>query len=148
MKERLTYINQVAKYNIYPCETSEEALELVNRKKYNKIILISNVGTDMGGKKFIDKAREIIGNNVIALFLAYRSDHLNWIKNYKNALFSNEPKFYEEYIQCFEENDIQKNIRLLIEKLETHYKVKFNFDEDYLYYPHFKKEGSYKDLSF
>ena len=28
----------MAKYNIYPCETSEEALELVNRKKYNKCI--------------------------------------------------------------------------------------------------------------
>ena len=148
LKERLTYINQVAKYNIYACETSEEALELVNRKKYNKIILISNVRTDMGGKKFIDKAREIIGNNVIALFLAYRSDHLKWIKNYKNALFSNEPKFYEEYIQCFEENNIQKNISLLIEKLEAHYKVKFNFDGNYLYYPHFKKDGAYKDFSF
>ena len=59
----------MAKYNIYPCETSEEALELVNRKKYNKIILISNVGSDIGGKKFIDKAREIIGNDVIVYFL-------------------------------------------------------------------------------
>jgi hypothetical protein len=68
LKERLKYINQNAKYNIYPCETSEEALGLVNRKKYNKIILISNVGTDFRGKKFIEKARKIIGNNVIVLF--------------------------------------------------------------------------------
>jgi len=44
LKERLKFINQNGKYNIYPCETTEEALELVNRKKYNKIILISNVG--------------------------------------------------------------------------------------------------------
>ena len=50
LKERKKYINQMAKYNIYPCETSEEALKLVERKKYNKIILISNVGTDLGGK--------------------------------------------------------------------------------------------------
>ena len=148
LKELLQYINQFAKYNIYPCESSEEALELVNRKKYNKIILISNVGTDMGGKKFIDKAREIIGNNVIALFLAYRTDHLNWIKNYKNAIFSNEPKFYEEYLQCFDEDNIKQNIRSLIQKLEDHYNVKFNFDDNYLDYPHFKNEGKYKDLSF
>ena len=148
LKERLQYINQFAKYNIYPCEASEEALELVNRKKYNKIILISNVGTDMGGKKFIDKAREIIGNNVIALFLAYRTDHLNWIKNYKNAIFSNEPKFYEEYLQCFDEDNIKQNIGSLIQKLEDHYNVKFNFDDNYLDYPHFKNEGKYKDLSF
>ena len=148
LKERVNYINQTAKYNIYPCETTEEALELVNRKKYNKIILISNVGTDLGGKKFVDKAREIIGENVIALFLAYRIDHLKWITKYKNALFSNEPKFYEEYLQCFDENDVKYNIRALIEKLENHYQVKFNFDENYLNYPHFKNEGKYMDLKF
>ena len=151
LKERLTYINQVAKYNIYPCETSEEALELVNRKKYNKIILISNVGSDMGGKKFIDKAREIIGNDVIVLFLAYNTDHLNWIKNYKNAIFSNEPKFYEDYLECFDSDsnyEIESKIRTLIQKLESHFNVKFNFDDNYLYYPHFKSSGKYEDLLF
>ena len=82
----MKYISQVAQYNIYPCETTEEALELVKRKKYNKIILISNVGIDFGGKIFIEKARKIIGNDVIALFFAYRICHLDWIKNYKNTL--------------------------------------------------------------
>ena len=50
LKERLKYINQNAKYNIYPCKKTEEALKLVKRKKYNKIILISNVGINFGGK--------------------------------------------------------------------------------------------------
>ena len=89
LKERLKYINQNGKYNIYQCETTEEALELVNRKKYNKIILISNVGKNLGGKQFIEKARKIIGNDVITLFLAFKISHLDWIKNFKNALFSN-----------------------------------------------------------
>ena len=96
LKERLEYINQHFKYNIYPCESSEEALQLVKRKKYNKIILISNVGEEYAGKKFIDKAREIIGNNVITLFLAAKLSHLHWIKNYKNAIFSNDKLLYEE----------------------------------------------------
>ena len=148
LKERMKYINQIAKYNIYPCETTEEALELVKRKKYNKIILISNVGTDLCGKKFVDKAREIIGKDVIVLFLAYLVKHLDWIKNYKNALFSNDPKFYEEYLQCFEKNDIKYNIKILIEKLEKHYNVKFNFDDDYLNYPNFKNDGYYTELQF
>ena len=151
LKERMKYINQNAKYNIYPCQTTEEALELVNRKKYNKIILISNVGTDLGGKKFIDKARQIIGNEVIVLFLAYSISHLNWIKDYKNALFSNEPKFYEEYLECFScvnQYNIEERINELIRKMEGHYKVKFNFDNKYLEYPHFKNDGHYKDLRF
>ena len=151
LKERLKYINQNAKYNIYPCEKSEEALALVKRKKFNKIILISNVGENFGGKLFIDEARKIIGNNVIALFLAYDDSHLNWIKNYENALFSNEPKFYEEYLQCFDGNgeiEIKNNIKNLINKLEAHYKVKFNFNDKYLDYPQFIKEGKYGDLKF
>ena len=152
LKERMKYINQNAKFNIYPCETSEEALELVNRKKYNKIILISNVGKDKGGKKFIEKARQIIGSNVIALFLAYNISHLDWIKNFKNAIFSNDPKFYEEYLQCFEEGGskyyIKSNLNGLIKKMEKHYEVKFNFDESFLDYPHFKEEGVYSELRF
>jgi hypothetical protein len=148
LKERMKYINQNAKYNIYACQTSEEALELVNRKKYNKIILISNVGTDLGGKKFIDKARQIIGNDVISLFLAYSISHLSWIKNYKNALFSNEPKFYEEYLECFNDTYIESKIKDLVGKMETHYHVKFNFDDKFLEYPNFKTSGEYKDLRF
>ena len=152
LKERMKYINHYATYNIYPCETSKEVLELVRRKKYNKIILISNVGKNFGGKLFIDEARKIIGNNVITLFLAYNISHLNWIKNYENALFSNDPKFYEEYLHCFEkgycESMVKINTKNLIEKLETHYKVKFNFNDKYLDYPLFKKEGKYGDLNF
>ena len=52
LKERIKYINQAAKYNIYTCQTSEEALKLVERKKYNKIILISNVGKNYVGKNY------------------------------------------------------------------------------------------------
>ena len=139
----------MAKYNIYPCETSEEALKLVERKKYNKIILISNVGTDLRGKVFVDKVREIIGNDVIALFLAYNISHLKWIKDYKNSLFSNDPKFYEEYLKCFEDkNSIKGNIKSLKDKMEKHYDIKFNFDDKLLDYPQFKDSGKYSDLSF
>ena len=149
LKERLKYINQTAKYNIYPCETTELALELVKRKKYNKIILISNVGKDFSGKIFVEKARKIIGNDVIAFFLSYQICHLDWIKNYKNALFSNDPKFYEEYIQCFEKTyDIKTNIQSLIRKMNNHYGVIFNFDDKYLDFPHFKEHGKYNDLQF
>jgi hypothetical protein len=149
LHERMKYIKQVAKYNIYPCKTSEEALELIKRKKYNKIILISNVGTDLGGKHFITEARKIIGNDVIALFLAYRTAHLDWIKTFKNALFSNEPKFYEEYIGCFDERDgIKEKVRSLIDKMEHFYNVTFNFDDNFLKYPYYKKGGHYSDLTF
>ena len=149
LKERIKYINQMAKYNIYACETSKEALKLVERKKYNKIILISNVGTDLGGKKFITKARKILGNEVIVLFLAYNKEHLKWIKDFKNALFSNEPKFYEDYLECFSDNGrIEDNIKSLIYKVEKHYNIKFNFDDNFFKFPYYKEGGKYSDLRF
>jgi len=151
LKERIKYIEQVAKYNIYPCETSEEALNLIRRKKYNKIILISNVGDDFGGKKFVEEARKIIGNNVIALFIAYRVEHLRWITQFPNAIFSNEKTFYEEYLECFNDSDaksVKENIDALIKKIENHYNVHFNFNDQYLYFPNYKESGHYSDLTF
>ena len=151
LKERIKYIEQTAKFNIYPFETSEEALKLVERKKYNKIILISNVGPDMGGKKFITEARKIIGNDVISLFLAYNKNHLNWIKNFKNSLFSTGANFYEEYLDSFFNNnseDTIKAINKLREKIENQYNVKFSFDSNFLYFPNFKDSGKFSDLRF
>ena len=154
LKERMKYINQIAKFNIYPCETTEEALELIKRKKYNKIILISNIGSDLGGKKFVLKARKIIENDVIVLFSAYSIDHLTWVKDFKNALFSNDPKFYEEYLDCFygkkEISETYNAIRMLKNKIEKHYNVRFNFDDTYLMYPIAEdpKIKKYSDLRF
>ena len=156
LAKRRKYIEQYAEFNIYPCETTEEAIKLIKRKKYNKIILLSNIGSDLGGKKFVEQARKIIGNDVIVLFLAYNIAHLDWVKTYKNALFSNDPNFYEEYLRCFSENEqygfsddiIIDNILTLKEKMESHYKVKFNFTDDFLNYPKFKASGKYSDLFF
>ena len=93
LKERIEYIEKLAKFNIYTFDNSDGALELIKKKKYNKIILISNIGDDFGGKGFIEEARKILKNDVIALFLAYNIRHLQWVKNFKNALFSNDPEF-------------------------------------------------------
>ena len=151
LKERVEYIEKLAKFNIYMYDNSEEALELIKRKKYNKIILISNVGTDYGGKQFILEARKILENDVIALFLAYNQEHLQWVKNFKNAFFSNDPKFYERYLKCFEEEDeiqIKDSLNNLKELIEAHYNIKFNFDDKFLDFPLIKNEGYYSDLKF
>ena len=111
--------------------------------------MISNVGSDLGGKKFVDKARKIIGNDVITLFLAYNIAHLDWIKKYKNALISNDPKFYENYLKCFEDEDnIKEKINEVKIEIEKHYKVIFNFNDNFLEHPKFKAGGKYSDLKF
>ena len=150
LKERLDFISKFSKFNIYPCVTSKEALELVKKKKFNKIILISNVGSDYGGRDFVNEARKIIGNDVLAFFNAYMEEHLEWIVNYKNALFSNDKKFYEQYLECFTDdlNTTKKNILTLKSSIEDNYDVKFKIEDDFLNYPHFKEEGKFADLNF
>ena len=170
LKDRLDYMKLTSKFNFYPCETSEEALKIIEKKKFNKIILISNVGSDLSGKDFVINARKIIGSDLVVLFLCYNIKHLNWIKNFKNALFSNDVSFYENYLSCFirkkekdedeeereedsdeskDEIDDQKIIREIKElrdEVENCYRVKFNFDDKFLYYPKFKNEGKFSDL--
>ena len=146
LKERMKYIKQTSKYNIYPCETTEEALQLVKRKKYNKIILLSNVGKNRVGEQFVDEARKIIGNEVLVLFVAYMNNHLNWIKEKKNALFCNKSEFYEEYLDCFTD---ESKLKEVIKQLENYYEVTFNIDYDsFLQFPLYKNKGEYSGLSF
>ena len=120
-------------------------MKIVNRKKNNKIILLSNVGPNYGGRQFVDAARKIIQSNVIVLFLSYSKQHLDWIQNYKNAIFSNDSKFYEEYLDKYG-NFLE--MRGLISNLENHYNVHINFDDDFLKFPLFKDNGKYSDLTF
>ena len=158
LKKRMEYIQELIKFNVYPCETSEEAIELVKRKKYNKIILISNAGSDLSGRQFVLDARKIIGNDVIALFLCYNIEHLKWIIKLKNAIFSNEPEFYEKYLESFvtdsdvdeesKEKTIKSQLIRLINTIQKKYKVNFNFDNNFLKYPLFKKDGHFSELTF
>ena len=150
LKQRKKYIEQQAKYNIYPCESSEEALELIKRKKYNKIILISNIDKNDEGIKFVSEARKIIGNDVIVIFSAYQGKHLEKIIKIKNALFSNQAAFTEKYLDCFsgDEKKTKEKIMRLKNEMEKYYNVKFNFNEKFLLYPKFKASGKYSDLTF
>ena len=56
--------------------------------------------------------------------------------------------FIEEYLKSYEDENIGTRIKSLIKKCENYYNVKFNFDNNFLYYPYFKNEGKYSDLTF
>ena len=147
----LNIINLYTNFNNYCCASTDEALKLVKRKKFNKIILISNIWKDYEVKKFIDEMRKIIGNDVIVLF--YVDDigqNLEWVAKYKNALITNELKDFESYIKCFSEDsisDITKRILQLKEQIEKKYNKTFNFTKDFLDFPNYKDNGNYSDLN-
>ena len=132
LQSKIRILNQVVQMNIYYMGTTEKALELISRKKYNKIILITNVGKDLSGRSFIEKAREFLGFDVMALFFSQNKGNLNWIKTFKNSLYTNNDDFLLEYITNYNKEGLIK----LKAKIEKYYKTKFvEFNEDFLKFP-------------
>ena len=122
--------------NVYFETSPEEALKLIGRKKKNKIILVSNIGPDKEGRSFVEDARKIIGSDVMVLFSSLDTGHLQWLKKFPNAIFSNEERFYEEYITNFNEGGLRK----LKGDVEKHYKTTFpEFTQDIMRYPGYEE---------
>ena len=144
LKERKLFIYEYAKMNAYFEDSLEKALEIIKRKKYNKIILISNIGLDKSGKKFIEVARKILGFNVVVLFFSQNASHFSWLQNFPNALYTNNAYFYKEFILNYNE----KGLKELKSKVEDKYKIKLKFDNDFLKFPKFVNDEKYDNIYF
>ena len=138
---------------VYYVKTSEEGLKLIKKKKYNKIIIITNGNNN--AKEYITDARKIIGANCIALVSAFDpSNHLDWVKDFKNTLISNKEDFHERFIKSVILFDLEE-LKELKADIEDYYGVKYecrikfkDFDSDILKYPHFKNKGNFSDIIF
>ena len=95
LEERKMFIYKESKMNAYFVGSVEKGLEIIQRKRYNKIILISNIGKDLSGKKFVEVARKILGFDVMVLFFSRNQNNLDWLQNFPNVLYTNLINFYE-----------------------------------------------------
>ena len=114
LRKNKEIIKNMTGYNLYTESNTKDALRLVWRKRFNKIIIITNVGNNLEGKKYVDKVRKILEFNVVALFFTNDFSHLNWIKDYPNALFCMDDYTIKKYIFNFNEdgyNDIKTNVK-------------------------------------
>ena len=133
---------------IYYVKTTEEGLKLIDRKKYNKIIIITNAGNN--GEEFINESRKILGANSIALVSCYiPKRHLGWISKLPNTYIGNEMDFIKEFLLY----SIMENKDKMVElknRNEKRFKIKLEqFNKDELFkFPHFMSKGNYKDLKF
>ena len=141
-EELKKFIEENLNYNLYIATSTQEGLTLVDKKKYNKIILMSNIGQDLSGKDFIEKARKILGFNAIVLFSALDLSHLKWLKTFPNALFSSKAEFTREYLLNFNKEGLEE----LKKKIETFYKCKFMDFKDAFDYPYFVNSGEIDEL--
>ena len=149
--ERKKYSKQMTNFNLYFEDKIENALILIWKKKYNKIILISSCGDNCSGRNFIDRVREILNFNIMVLFYDNSVENLNWIKNYPNSLFTNTEQFFRDYICNFNregllklKNDIENYIHLQFSQFSD---FKFKDFQDHLIFPLYKTKGKYSDLN-
>ena len=144
IQEGKMLIYQNLNLNAYFENVIENALEIIKRKKHNKIILISNIGLNVSGKRFIELARKILEFPVVALFFSKNFTHLNWISNFSNTLYTNGLNYFFRYIKNYNQN----NLLLLKKEVEKQYNKKLIFTKDFLNFPKFIDSKEYKDIIF
>ena len=141
------------KTKIYYFNESDEALNFIRRKKYNKIILIANGGND--GIGFINNARKIIRSNTIALITCFvAQNYLNEVQKLENILFNS------KYFNCIKEflnfttskninalKILQKIVENNLKKLDNSFRFK-PINDNAFNFPEFKGEGNFSDISF
>jgi hypothetical protein len=144
LEERKMFIYKQSKMNAFFVGSIEKGLEIIQRKRYNKIILISNIGKDLAGKKFVEVARKILGFNVMVLFFSNNKNNFSWLQNFPNALYTNNKNFYEKYVKNYNKDGLIQ----LKKEVENEYKIKLKFTNDFLSFPNFAVDKKYKDLLF
>ena len=136
---------------VYYLDNNEDALKLINRKKYNKIVIITNGNND--GKKFIIDSRKIIGANTIAAVSTFNiNSKVKWVKEMKNVLLLNGINFHERFFKCIKEFYKNELIRLREDIVNEYsnipsFKLR-EFDNDLFNFVNFKDSGKFTDLKF
>ena len=150
-REIKKYLARELNTKIYYIENDEEAMKLLDRKKYNKIIIITNGNNN--GMDFINNARNIIGSNAMAAVSTYDiMNHILWVKNMENVLILNGIDFHKKFFKCIIRED--KNLfRELKEEISEYYKYIAGFNllensEELFKFPNFKGEGLFSQLNF
>ena len=144
LKVRKLFIYEYAKMNAYFESSLERALEIIKRKRNNKIILISNIGLDLAGKKFVEVARKILGFNVMVLFFSANRNHLKWLKDFPNALYTSHEDFYKKYIMNYNKQGLLD----LKKEVEARNKINLKFEGNFLEFQHFVNNKEYNKIRF
>ena len=137
LDDRKLYCIREANKNIYSMSSTEEALKFVvrRRKENDKIIFITSIGKDLGGKRFIEIVRKIYKFNIMVLFYSNNKDHFKWIQEFPNCLYADRPNIFEEYITNYNIIGL-KNLKDKIEKKFKNENLKIkDFSPDFLSVP-------------
>jgi len=130
--------------NFYFESSTEEALQLVLKKKNVKVILITNYGDDESGMRFAKIAKKILQKKEeIVLFLEKNIKYLESIANTYNCLYTQNLDFYEEYISNYNKDGLNN----LKEKLVKTYPIQLKkFFLNFVNYSNYDVDLKFSDF--
>ena len=141
------------KTKIYYFSETNEALSFIKRKKYNKIILITNGANN--GIGFINEARKIIGSNTISLITCYVvKKYMDIVKKYENIFLNS------KYYNCITEflnfattknidqlKNLQRNVENNLKNIDESFSFK-QINKNAFNFPYFKSGGKFSEINF
>ena len=122
--------------NVYFENNIKKALELIQIKRFNKIILISDL-QNSNEKEFINNARRIMGFPIMVLFYGNKI-----IQNFSNVLYTQDINFCLRYIRNYNNNGLKE----LKREVENNLNIRLNFTRDFLSFSNFIDSGDYKKV--
>ena len=97
-KEIKNLLSNILNYKIYYSNTTEDALNILEKKIYNKVIIVTNGSNE--AKEFILSSRRIIGSNPIAAVSAYDVEkHIQWVTDMRHVLLLNGTDFHRKFFE-------------------------------------------------
>ena len=150
--ENAGYMNDLSKnmeVNIYGKKSVAEALEVIRKKKYAAVKLMTNAGENLTGKDLIIKAREIVGSDFVCLVFAGSKGHMEWISKMKNVILTTDSDEFKEFA-ALKMNVV--SVLNFIEKIRGKYETrdyKFQIDEESLLkFPNCENEPYYRNYNY
>ena len=113
---------------LYFEKSIENALKFIKKRHNDKIILLSNIGEDLSGKRFVEIVRKMCNCNYYVFFYSFNQH--DFIQTFPNCLWAKDKIFTEKYINYAKSNN-KAGIRELKKQLEAKYNIQLNgFSED------------------
>ena len=138
------FVNEYKSINIYFKNNIDAAYELVKRKKFNKIILISDIDNNLSEINYIRQVRKIIGFPIMILFMTNNKSLIDHIKVMSNVLFSDDINFCLKYILNYTEDGLYS----LKTEVERKYNIILNYTYDFLSFSNFIHSGKYDKIYY
>ena len=140
----LKEMNKTMEVNLYSKDNADDALDIIRKKKYAAVKLITNEGPNLSGRDLIIKAREAVGSNFVCLVFAQSEKHLEWISKMENVLFTNDLNDLLIFTSLkMHINDVLAFVKELSVKYEKYgYRFRIN-EKELLHFPICEQNSDY-----